>query len=244
MQEARCTSTSKYVFILMPTFPIIFFGAYLIWQQGVSSSMVSIALLMILFSFISGFFLWLWHADQIDQQNSLFQKKNRAALSQLMAYTTELERLLIMVTPKIFEQVLAARELTEQEISILIRRFSAMLDELQQIIDFADQATVTKSSNSIASLRNNAEKIRGEIDVVIEALQFQDRVSQILSQVEINLANLKKTVEKIQSNGSDRKQSLIKVEAMLSKIESNYESVNHLPNRSVSENVVDELTFF
>ena len=244
MQQTGKTNDGKYLFLLAPTLPSIFFGAYLTWLQGISSSTLSVVFFVMLFSVISGFFLWLWHADQIDQQNSLFQKKNRAALSQLMAYTTELERLLIMVTPKIFEQVLAARELTEQEISILIRRFSAMLDELQQIIDFADQATVTKSSNSIASLRNNAEKIRGEIDVVIEALQFQDRVSQILSQVEINLANLKKTVEKIQSNGSDRNQSLIKVEAMLSKIESNYESVNHLPNRSVSENVVDELTFF
>jgi vacuolar-type H+-ATPase subunit I/STV1 len=206
--------------------------------------MLSIVFLVMLFGCISGYFLWLWHVDQIDQQNGMFQKKNRAALSQLMSYTTELERLLIMVTPKVFDQVLAARELTEQEISILIRRFSAMLDELQQIIDFANQAQIRQSSNSIASLRSNAEKIRGEIDVVLEALQFQDRVSQILSQVESNLTNLKKTVEKIQSTGSDRNQNLIKVEAMLAKIESNYESVNHLPIRSVSENAVDELTFF
>jgi hypothetical protein len=244
MLEPRKTNYGKYMFILVPTFPSIFFGVYLAWLQGISSSMLSIVFLVMLFGCISGYFLWLWHVDQIDQQNGMFQKKNRAALSQLMSYTTELERLLIMVTPKVFDQVLAARELTEQEISILIRRFSAMLDELQQIIDFANQAQIRQSSNSIASLRSNAEKIRGEIDVVLEALQFQDRVSQILSQVESNLTNLKKTVEKIQSTGSDRNQNLIKVEAMLAKIESNYESVNHLPIRSVSENAVDELTFF
>ena len=244
MLEARKTTYGNYMFALVPTFPSILFGAYLTWAQGVSSSTLSIVFLLILFSFICGVFLWLWHADQLDQQVSLFQKKNRSALNQLMSYTTELERLLILVTPKVFEQVLAARELTEQEISILIRRFSAMLDELQQIIDFADKASMKQTSNSIENLRKNAEKIRCEIDVVLEALQFQDRVSQILSQVENNLANIKKTVEKIQSNGTDRDQSLIKVEAMLAKIESNYESVNHLRKRSVSENTVDELTFF
>ena len=244
MQEARCTSTSKYVFILMPTFPIIFFGAYLIWQQGVSSSMVSIALLMILFSFISGFFLWLWHVDQLDQRTNYFQQKNRAAFNKLTGYTTELEKLLLMVTPKVFEQVLSARELSEQEISILIRRFSAMLDDLQQIFDFANQASKQQALNNVESLRSNAEKIRGEIDVVLEALQFQDRVSQILTQVEDNLVNLKKTVEKIQSQGSDRNSNMIKVEEILSKIRSNYESVNQMPPRLLADNTADELTFF
>jgi methyl-accepting chemotaxis protein len=244
MQEATKTTDGKFLFVLVPTFPSILFGVYLTWLQGVSSSILSIVFFVMLLGGISGFFLWLWHVDQIDQQNSLFHKKNRAALNQLMAYTTELERLLISVTPKVFDQVLAARELTEQEISILIRRFSAMLDELQQIIDFADQASSKLASNSVENLRKNAEKIRGEIDVVLEALQFQDRVSQILSQVESNLTNLKKTVEKIQLAGSDRNQSLIKVEAMLANIESNYESVNHLPNRSMTENAIDELTFF
>ncbi len=218
MQEARNTTYSKYMFALIPTFPSIFFGFYMIWQQGVSSSIISIASLMILFSLISGFFLWLWHVDQLDQRNTYYQQNNRTALNKIMAYTTELERLLLMVTPKVFEQVLAARELTEQEISILIRRFSAMLDELQPIIDFANQASKQQIPNSVESLRSNAEKIRGEIDVVLEALQFQDRVSQILTQVEDNLGNLRKTVEKIQSQGSERNKNMIKVEEMLSKI--------------------------
>jgi methyl-accepting chemotaxis protein len=161
-----------------------------------------------------------------------------------MAYATELEGLLLKVSPKVCEQILAARELTEQEISILIRRFSAMLDELEQIIDFVNQASKLQVPNSVESLKNNAEKIRGEIDVVLEALQFQDRVSQILTQVEDNLTQLTKTVVNIQSQGSERSENMINVEEMLSKIQSNYESVNQLPKRALTENAADELTFF
>jgi methyl-accepting chemotaxis protein len=74
------------------------------------------------------------------------------------------------------------------------------------------------------------------------ALQFQDRVSQILTQVESNLLNMQKTIEKIQQQGSNRDGNMLQVDEAVEHIEKNYKSVNAPPIR-VSDNS-DDLTFF
>jgi isoleucyl-tRNA synthetase len=213
-------------------------------MQDASALSLSLALVMLVFTFISGFFLWYWHIEQMSVQSSQVQQKSRASITTLMAYTLELERMLQTVTPEIFQQTLAARELTEQEIALLIRRFSAMLVDLQQIIDVSGHLSNKPAPSVVVNLKNSAEQIRKEIDQVLEALQFQDRVSQILNQVENNLISLKRTVERIQAQGSERHKSLLKVEEMLAVIQRNYESVNQLPKRLTNENEADELTFF
>jgi hypothetical protein len=203
-----------------------------------------ISLVVLIISFGCGFFLWQIHLDELNRDIGGYKYQDEDTLNSLMGYTQELEKLLLMVTPKIFEQVLAARELTEQETSILLNRFSAMLDGLQQIIDFANRASQGQLFNSVEDIKNNAEKIRLEIDVVLESLQFQDRVSQILTQVENNLAKLKNTVENTQLQDGRRNVNIIKVEEFLSNIQKNYESVNQPSKRSMAGNSIDELTFF
>jgi len=92
------------------------------------------------------------------------------------------------------------------------------------------------------ALRNNAEQIRGEINNVLVALQFQDRVSQILMQVENNLLNLQKTIEKIQQQGSNRDGNMLRVDEAVEHIEENYKSVSSRPDHVQDSS--DELTFF
>jgi hypothetical protein len=244
MFDPRNPIHSKYIFGFIPTLPSVLFGSHFIWQQGFSVANASIIVLLIVFSGLCGFLLWSWHIEQLSQCQNRYQKSNKAEVNKLLAYVKELEKMLQSVSPKIFEQVVAARELTEQEISILIRRFTGMLDELQQIIEFVNQASNNSSSPNVENLRKNAEQIRGEIDIVLEALQFQDRVSQILVLVEENLATLRTTVEKIQRQGNDRDQNMLKVDEMLGNIQTKYETVNHLRKRASTEHVADELTFF
>lgn len=244
MQVTGNMTDDKYLFALILAIPGIFIGIILNWLHGVSLSNALIALLLVLFNLMGAYFLWRRHSDRIERLNSQHQQKSKEAFNNLLAYTSEIESLQLMVTPIIFEQIVAARVLTEQEISILIRRFTAMFDELEQIIDFVNETTKTQGSQDVENLGKNAEKIRGEIDTVLEALQFQDRVSQILSQVENNLSTLSKTIEKIQLQGSKRNQGMIKVQEMVSNIRRSYESVNHFSKRSVSGTVTDELTYF
>jgi methyl-accepting chemotaxis protein len=101
---------------------------------------------------------------------------------------------------------------------------------------------LTHYHNDVEALRNNAEQIRGEINNVLVALQFQDRVSQILTQVENNLLNLQKTIEKIQQQGSNRDSDMLKVDEAVEHIEENYKSVSSPVNRGADN--LDDLTFF
>lgn len=101
---------------------------------------------------------------------------------------------------------------------------------------------LTHYRSDVEALRNNADQIRGEINNVLVALQFQDRVSQILSQVENNLLNLQKTIEKIQQQGSNRDGNMLQVDEAVEHIEENYKSVS--ARTSQVQDSADDLTFF
>ncbi|MDO9141230.1 MAG: hypothetical protein Q7U38_13005 [Methylobacter sp.] len=96
--------------------------------------------------------------------------------------------------------------------------------------------------NDVEVLRNNAEQVRSEINNVLVAFQFQDRVSQILTQVENNLLNLQETIEKIQQQGSERNGTMLQVDEAVEHIEENYKSVSSRPNAEQDNS--DDLTFF
>ena len=101
---------------------------------------------------------------------------------------------------------------------------------------------LTHYRDDIEVLRNNAEQIHHEIGNVLVALQFQDRVSQILTQVENNLLLLQQTIENIQQQGNDRDSNMLKVNEAVEHIEENYKSVN--PDLKRNKVDSDDLTFF
>lgn len=68
-------NTNPILFALIPVFPSVFFGLILVSQQGVSSSSVSFAFLMVLFSLVSSYFILVWHTDQLEKLDS-YHKKN------------------------------------------------------------------------------------------------------------------------------------------------------------------------
>ncbi|MFU8788185.1 MAG: hypothetical protein ACNA7G_04095, partial [Methylobacter sp.] len=74
------------------------------------------------------------------------------------------------------------------------------------------------------------------------AFQFQDRVSQILTQVENNLLNLQETIEKIQQQGSERNGNMLQVDEAVEHIEENYKSVSSRPSPEQDDS--EDLTFF
>jgi methyl-accepting chemotaxis protein len=100
----------------------------------------------------------------------------------------------------------------------------------------------THYRDHVEALRTNAEQICAEINNLLVALQFQDRVSQILTQVENNLLNLQQIIETIQQQGSHRDGSMLQVDAAIEHIEENYKSVNSRTEREPDGS--DDLTFF
>ncbi|MGR8930023.1 MAG: methyl-accepting chemotaxis protein [Gammaproteobacteria bacterium] len=101
------------------------------------------------------------------------------------------------------------------------------------------------------SLRDSSETIRDEIYSVLTAFQFQDRVSQMLSHVEKNLANLQQTVDRNQQYGKERHADMINVDQTLAGMELSYtmpdELLNHKAALGTSSQAVktdNDLTFF
>jgi hypothetical protein len=244
MSTPEKADTNPILFALLPVLTSIFFGLILVWRQDFSLTSVSFAFLMVLFSVVSGYFIWVWHTDHIEKLEKYHQRKYKEGLHMLTSYTAELERLLLTVEPKLAEQILAAKELTEQEISMLICRFSTMNEELKQIFAFANQAEAGQEPENFDNLKTSVGVIRKEIDIVLKALQFQDRVSQILMLVTTNLGALRKTLEHIQQQGPERHKNMLNVDAMIGQFQAQYEAVKHRGDRPASKQAADEATFF
>lgn len=381
---------TKFLYGSLPALPVILGGMIVSWQGGVTLYDVLVSLLLAFCGIGSGLFLWHRHVNELAQINSRWVQDEAGKMDAVATYTTELERLLLTISPILSQHVMVSREHTEQEIISLTSRFADMVGELQQMVDSADNtldeqhyhldsvistsrdllqpvlqvlkqvhkadhnvlgelqklsghmsglnsiatevrnltgqinrlalsaaneaslageqgrgfasdarkladdflqidqrldtevddivaavaAALKISENSVqvddltlfqaeanidqtlshlslalahyrddaCALRNNAAQIRSEINNVLVALQFQDRVSQILTQVENNLLNLQKTIEKIQQQGSNRDGNMLRVDEAVEHIEESYKSVSSRSD-PVSDSS-DELTFF
>lgn len=383
MPQRQNNSDSKFLYGLLSALPVILGGVIVTWQVGATLTVVLVSLLLVLCGIGTGLFLWHSHVNALAQMNS----RESSKIDAVATYTTELERLLLTISPILSQHVMTSREHTEQEITSLTTRFSGMVNELQQIVDSADNTlggqhfhldsvintsrdllhpvleslklihqvrhnamselqqlsghmnglnaiatevhhltgqikllglsaaneqgqgveviagsarnltedavqidqrlsnkindmtavvnaalNISESSvqvddstlfqakaninqtlahlnlaltyyrDDVEAIRNNAEQIRAEIDNVLVALQFQDRVSQILTQVENNLRNMQKTIETIQQQGSHRDGNMLQVDAAVEHIEENYKTVSSRPNRE--QDGSDDLTFF
>ena len=115
------------------------------------------------------------------------------------------------------------------------------LDDLRMLIEIF--------RNDANSLRGNSTQIRDEIFSVLTALQFQDRVSQMLTHVEHNLQNLQNTVEGINRTGS--RNNSLELKQIIANMESSYTMPEELHNHTghsyqTSSNPPkhDEITFF
>lgn len=301
MRIGQDNDSSRFLYGLLPALPIILGGVVFSLQYGITLYGVLAGLLLLCCGIGSGLFLWHRHINELEQVNFCWTQDQNTKIGAISTYTSELERLLLTISPILSQQVMVSREHTEQEIISLSSRFASMVNELRQIVDSTGNAlsgqqsyhldTVINTSrellqpaldllrqihrieqnvvddealsqaeanidqtlsllslalthyhNDVEALRNNAEQIRSEINNVLVALQFQDRVSQILTQVENNLLNLQKTIETIQQQGSNRDSDMLRVDEALEHIEENYKSVSSPMNRGTDS--LDDLTFF
>ena len=393
MLHFQNNSDSRILYGLVPALPVIVSGAIVIWQGGDAPYYLFVNVVLAFCGVGGGLFLWHRHINVLAQINSHWRQDESSKIDAIAAYTTELERLLLTISPILSQHVMVSREHTEHEIIALTSRFAGMVNELQQIVDGADDAlggqlhhhidsaintsrnllqpvlaslrkinqlehnamgelqklsvrigglssvaldvrNLTGQINQLAhsvsdetpltgdqgfahlvadvrnvageavqidqrltsqvndmvaaantaltlsehavqaddaflfqaeaninrtlshldlalkhyredveALRNNAEQIQAEVNNVLVALQFQDRVSQILAQVENNLLDLQKIIEKIQQQGSNRDGNMLQVDEAVEHIEEKYKSVSSGISPAQDSNS-DDLTFF
>jgi len=83
MRTTNNTNAGHFLFALATTVPSVFFGLTFVWLQGASPTNVSSVFLLVLFSLVSGYFMWVWHHDQLAHQKNFHQRKNLDDMNKL-----------------------------------------------------------------------------------------------------------------------------------------------------------------
>ena len=140
MPHVQNNIDTKFLYGSLPALPVILGGMIIVWQNGVTLYGVLVSLLLVFCGIGSGLFLWHRHVNELAQTNSRWEQDESSKIDAVATYTTELERLLLTISPILSQHVMVSREHTEQEIISLTNRFAGMVNELQQIVDSTDNA--------------------------------------------------------------------------------------------------------
>ncbi len=112
------------------------------------------------------------------------------------------------------------------------------------------QETMDLLSQEADSLRSTSEGISGEISEVLVALQFQDRLSQLLGHVSSSLERMEKLLREVHGHaGNDRHQDMLKVDELLQQMLQEYSTQEEVERHQGKEvtaqaDTSSELTFF
>lgn len=193
---------------------------------------------------------WNWR-QRLRLQNS--QQDHCTQLRALQDYSSELEKLFLQVTPILVRQVQTSRCHTEQQIAVLTGQFAALAAQLEDISAAAEHLSAAQSGGyhqDAARLSASCGYLRGGIDAILVAFQFQDRVSQLLAQVENNLACLQQNVQTARQQDGMNRAGTLDIERTLQQMKLNYalpeQHVNHRADAAADQQAAsgDELTFF
>jgi len=128
----------------------------------------------------------------------------------------------------------SARSLMSSEAQLL----TDTQDQVDDVINDFQQIS-TQLSDSKSDLEQQASEIQMELHKVIVSLQFQDRISQILSQVSSNIRKLE--------NGLSEPESRLDVQQWMNEMKSSYSMVEQYQNHDEDyseEASSDNVTFF
>ena len=132
----------------------------------------------------------------------------------------------------------------DQNIALADKEINQVLTEIQ--------GTLMRFKNDSEMMRGKSELILQEINNVITAFQFQDRVSQMLDHVEHNLSHLQEVLEQAHFSGNTRNTNTLNVSQILSTMQLSYtmaeERINHSSTDKTNFHKVkvdsNDLTFF
>jgi uncharacterized membrane protein (DUF106 family) len=225
MNTNESQEVSSVLIAFLPVLPSVFFGLILVWQQGTSMMSVSFAFLMVLFTIVTGFFIWTWHNDHIDKLKSYHQKKFKEGLNALTVYAAELERLLLTAEANLADQVKTAKDMSEQESAQLKSNLTSLNDTYNQLFNITHPPEAGQKSPTLDEFNNNLDKLHKELDAILQPLQVQSKSSQILTLVLTNLATIKETLEEARQQDTQSKKKMLNVDTMMTSFQTQFESV-------------------
>lgn len=135
-----------------------------------------------------------------------------------------------------------AEQATQEDDNILNRAETSLRDVIEKF-----STIVSDLSRSAENMQNEGEGIVREIESLYVDLQFQDRTSQILTQIENNLTELETTITETQNDDGTGANEPLDAESWLNRMEQSYvmleQRINHAGDSSQTE-AAPEITFF
>lgn len=106
--------------------------------SGFSLLGILLALVFTLAGLFAGFNAASNFKNQLSASGLLWRRESEKNLDEVKSYAADLENLVIQVAPILQRQVCTARSHTEQEITVLTRRFADMVGQLEKLISGTD----------------------------------------------------------------------------------------------------------
>ena len=145
-----------------------------------------------------------------------------------------------VVSKAITDTLHMARTYSQTDADVLIESEKTITDVLSRF-----ESTASGLSESADVLRQESILVRNEIDEVMVALQFQDRVSQILNLVRINLEKLEHHLDSVEHG---KNPAPLDVDAWLAELAGNYtmqeQHLVHEGDTAKQTHQEEEITFF
>jgi methyl-accepting chemotaxis protein len=163
--EAGVGKTSFY---LLPAGLGLISGLLLLLLSGFGLLGFVVTLVLILVGILIGHLLFNKQQALIRLNNERWQQDEMDKLDDVNAYATELERLFIHVAPILLRQVQTSRSHTEQEITVLTKRFGVMVDQLSNIINGTGHA---EDGRGIDTLFSDTHKALNQVLKALAEIQ-------------------------------------------------------------------------
>ncbi|MFU8789666.1 MAG: hypothetical protein ACNA7G_11600, partial [Methylobacter sp.] len=197
MLHVQSNNNTPFLYALLPTLPVLLGTMLIVWQHGASLYGVIAGLALIFCGIGGGLFLWRRHEDELARINAYWAEDESRKMEAVVTYTTELERLLLTISPILSQHVMASREHTEQEVISLTNRFADMVTELQQIVSRADDAL---NGQQHYHLDNVIGTSRALLQPILESLK---QIHQVEHQATVELHKLSPHIDGLSSSVID-----------------------------------------
>lgn len=124
----------KVSYLLLPASLGLLAGTVLMLSSGFSILFMIATLVLIGAGVGVGSVLWSQHQEMLTVCEKHWQQHEVSSLDDVNAYAADLEQLFLQIVPILLRQVQTSRTHTEQEITVLTERFSAMVEQIGHMI--------------------------------------------------------------------------------------------------------------
>ena len=211
----------KISYLLLPAGLGLLAGGALMLSSGFNVLLLFATLILIGAGLGIGFVLWNQHQNVLQACEGHWQRHETSNLDDINAYAADLEQLFLQIVPILLRQVQTSRTHTEQEITVLTERFSAMVEQIGRMIlgtthgdggrgvdsmFLESRSALTAVLKALAEIKNVEHAVVDEVRKLSSHTHQLDSMAQEVRKVaeQINLLALNAAIEAARAGENGR----------------------------------------